>query len=119
MCSRRLLIAISYNRFCTINAIAAIAVQNKGKLRLIPKNLLRGGKDGKVLVPGKSDEVKYERLLLDPLEKHMPPKGRPQLTEAETNIIHWWINAGASFDQKGKTCLRMKNKTCIACIAKQ
>ncbi|MBS1750067.1 MAG: hypothetical protein JST63_09190 [Bacteroidetes bacterium] len=79
--------------------------KQKGKLRLDTKEFIeKGGKDGKVLVPGKSDESEvYERLLLDPLEKkHMPPKGRPQLTEAETNIIHWWINAGASFDQKVK-----------------
>ncbi len=79
--------------------------KQKGKLRLDTKEFIeKGGKDGKVLVPGKSDESEmYKRLLLDPLEKkHMPPKGRPQLTEAETNIIHWWINTGASFDQKVK-----------------
>jgi hypothetical protein len=32
----------------------------------------------------------------------MPPKGKPQLSEAETNLIQWWINTGAGFDQKVK-----------------
>lgn len=79
--------------------------KQKGKLRLDTKEFIeKGGKDGKVLVPGKSEESEmYERLLLDPLEKkHMPPKGRTQLTEAEINLLHWWISTGASFGQKVK-----------------
>jgi hypothetical protein len=45
----------------------------------------------------------YKRLLLDPLEeKHMPPKGKPQLTEQELQLIHWWITGAAGFDKKVK-----------------
>jgi uncharacterized membrane protein/mono/diheme cytochrome c family protein len=79
--------------------------KQKGKLRLDTKDFInKGGEDGKVLVAGKSDESElYKRLLLDPLEKkHMPPKGRPQFTEAEISILHWWINTGASFNQQVK-----------------
>lgn len=79
--------------------------KQKGKLRLDGKDFIeKGGEDGKVLVAGKSDESElYKRLLLDPLEKkHMPPKGKPQLTEAEISILHWWINTGASFSQQVK-----------------
>jgi uncharacterized membrane protein/mono/diheme cytochrome c family protein len=81
------------------------ATRQKGGLRLDGKEwLLKGGKDGIVLVAGKPDESEfYKRLLLDPLEKkHMPPKGKPQLTEKEIMLLHWWIVNGASFDQPVK-----------------
>jgi uncharacterized membrane protein len=32
-------------------------------------------------------------------EEHMPPKGKPQLTEAEVKVLDWWIKEGASFDK--------------------
>ncbi|MBX2920563.1 MAG: hypothetical protein KF746_00125 [Chitinophagaceae bacterium] len=79
--------------------------KQKGKLRLDTKEfILKGGEEGKTLVAGKGDESEiYKRVILDPLEKkHMPPKGKPQLTEAEITLLHWWINAGASFDQQVK-----------------
>lgn len=79
--------------------------KQKGKLRLDGKDYIdKGGKDGKVLVAGKGDESElYKRLILDPLDKkHMPPKGKPQLTEAEIAIMHWWINTGAGFEQQVK-----------------
>lgn len=79
--------------------------KQKGKLRLDTRAFIeKGGEDGEVLVPGKSEESEmYKRIMLDLLEKkHMPPKGKPQLSEAETNLVQWWINTGASFDQKVK-----------------
>lgn len=79
--------------------------KQKGKLRLDGKEfILKGGEEGKALVVGKGDESEmYKRVILDPLEKkHMPPKGKPQLTEAEITLLHWWINSGASFDQQVK-----------------
>jgi uncharacterized membrane protein/mono/diheme cytochrome c family protein len=81
------------------------ATKQKGGLRLDGKEwLLKGGKDGIVLAAGKPDESElYKRLLLDPLEeKHMPPKGKPQLNEKEIMLLHWWIASGASFDQPVK-----------------
>ena len=37
-----------------------------------------------------------------PLEsrKHMPPQGKPQLTEEESQILDRWIKSGASFTTK-------------------
>jgi hypothetical protein len=37
----------------------------------------------------------YKRLIL-PLnhDDRMPPKGKPQLSEAEVQLIHWWITKG-------------------------
>ncbi|MBN8789095.1 MAG: hypothetical protein J0I84_18600 [Terrimonas sp.] len=79
--------------------------KQKGKLRLDEKDFIeKGGEDGKVLIAGKSDESElYKRLILEASDKkHMPPKGKPQLTEAEIALMHWWINTGASFDQQVK-----------------
>ncbi|HRO48201.1 c-type cytochrome domain-containing protein [Agriterribacter sp.] len=79
--------------------------KQKGKLRLDSEvAITKGGKDGKVMIAGKSAESElYKRLTLDLLEKkHMPPKGKSQPSEAEIALIHWWINTGASFDQPVK-----------------
>jgi hypothetical protein len=35
-------------------------------------------------------------------DDHMPPKEKPQPTEQEIALIHWWIKSGASFDKKVK-----------------
>jgi len=79
--------------------------KQKGKLRLDGKDwILKGGKDGQVL--NISDPMKsefYKRVMLDPLEEHhMPPKGKPQLSEKEIALLHWWLEEGASFDKKVK-----------------
>ena len=48
-------------------------------------------------------EKNYKNILLDPVdEKHMPPKGKPQITDQERILLEWWINTGASFDKKVK-----------------
>ena len=81
------------------------ATKQKGGLRLDGKEwILKGGKDGKVFEPGNpmGSEI-YKRSTLDPLEeKHMPPKGKPQLTEQEMTLISWWISSNAGFDKKVK-----------------
>jgi uncharacterized membrane protein/mono/diheme cytochrome c family protein len=79
--------------------------KQKGKLRLDKQELiLKGGKDGKVIEPGKADESEMiERMLLPAEdEDHMPPKEKPQLTQGEIALIHWWINTGADFNKKVK-----------------
>jgi uncharacterized membrane protein len=81
------------------------AVKQKGGLRLDGKDwILKGGKDGKILIQGdaKASEL-YKRIILDPLdEKHMAPKGKPQLTEQEINLVHWWLSSDAGFEKKVK-----------------
>jgi len=74
--------------------------KQKGKLRLdLPNYIIEGGEDGKVLTafePGSSELI--NRLLLPTSnEEHMPPKEKPQLTQQEISLLHWWIESGASF----------------------
>jgi uncharacterized membrane protein len=59
--------------------------------------LLKGGKDGPVLVPGKAKDSHLIQRLLLPLnnEDHMPPEGKPQPTLAEITVLEWWIESGA------------------------
>ena len=81
------------------------AVKQKGGLRLDGKDwILKGGKEGKVFQSGNTNASElYKRVVLDPLEeKHMPPKGKPQLTEPEINLLHWWISSDAGFEKKVK-----------------
>lgn len=81
------------------------ATKQKGGLRLDGKDwMLKGGKEGEVLMAGKPEASQlYKCLLLDPLEeKHMPPKGKPQLTETEIMLVHWWIANGLSFEKPVK-----------------
>lgn len=79
--------------------------KQKGKLRLDQQEfILKGGKDGKIIEPGKADESKMIERMLLPMtdEDHMPPKEKKQLTPNEISLLHWWINTGADFNKKVK-----------------
>lgn len=79
--------------------------KQKGGLRMDEQALLmKGGKNGVILLPGKAAESELMKRLLLPREHddHMPPKEKPQLTESEIALLHWWIASGASFDKKVK-----------------
>lgn len=81
------------------------AIKQKGKLRLDEKEwILKGGEDGIIIHAGEAmNSVLYKNILLNPVdEKHMPPKGKPQITDQERMLLEWWINTGASFEQKVK-----------------
>ncbi len=87
--------------------------KQKGKLRLDnTEDILRGGKNGAVLSATSGEKPELVRRLLLPLndKKHMPPKNKTQLTPAETELIHWWVTTGASFEQKVKD-LEISEKT--------
>jgi uncharacterized membrane protein/mono/diheme cytochrome c family protein len=79
--------------------------KQKGGLRLDgPEFLMKGGKNGKVLVMNDpSSSELYKRLLL-PLqdEHHMPPKEKKQLTSQEIALLHWWIGNGMELSKKVK-----------------
>ncbi len=63
--------------------------------------LVKGGKDGPVLIAGKAfDSSMIHRLFL-PLndDDHMPPDGKPQPTLAEIAALEWWIDNGAPADK--------------------
>jgi hypothetical protein len=65
------------------------------------ETLLKGGKDGPVLIAGKPLESPLIQHLLLPLddEDHMPPQGKPQPTLAEIAALQWWISSGAPVDK--------------------
>ena len=68
-----------------------------GGLRLDEyQQVLKGGNDGAAVVagdPAKSTLLRYIDLPEgDP--KHMPPKGKTQVTEDERLILDWWVQAG-------------------------
>jgi len=64
--------------------------------------LLKGGKSGKLWDSTAEDLGLMLRRLHLPLEqkKHMPPEGKPQLTDQEMEIITQWIRKGADFTLK-------------------
>jgi len=70
----------------------------KGGLRLDRYDLvMKGGNSGAAVVPSeptKSLLLKYIDLPDDD-EKHMPPKGKTQLTDDEQAVLAWWVGAGA------------------------
>ena len=74
--------------------------KQKGKLRLdLPENILKGGKNGVVLVGGNVDESEMIDRLLLPLddEDHMPPNEKKQLSHKEIEVLKIWIASGADF----------------------
>jgi uncharacterized membrane protein len=70
----------------------------KGGLRLDRYDLvLKGGNGGAAVVPGDSSKSLMARYidLPEEEEKHMPPKGKTQVSDDERAILDWWIGAGA------------------------
>jgi uncharacterized membrane protein len=64
--------------------------------------LLKGGKSGKLFVPGKPEiSLLLERLHL-PMDdkKHMPPKGKEQLSNEEIALLRLWIKGNAELKKK-------------------
>ena len=75
------------------------AGKTKGGLRMDGyARLLKGGKHGPIFVAGDPMNSEMIRRILLPVddEKHMPPAKKPQLTAAETALLHWWVLNGAS-----------------------
>ena len=79
------------------------ANKQKGGLRMDNMAmLLKGGEDGPVFVSGKAlESAMIKRCLLPETDDdHMPPKGKPQLSESQIALLSWWIEQGASADKK-------------------
>jgi hypothetical protein len=77
------------------------AIKQKNGLRLDGEAYIKkGGKNGRILVAGNAFKSPIYASLLLPLEdeKHMPPKGKHQLSQNEILIIENWIKSGASFE---------------------
>ncbi len=75
-------------------------IKMKGGLRLDSEVFIQeGGKHGGILSKGDAENSKFFNYLVLPEDddNHMPPKGKPQLTEQEISTIYYWIKNGASF----------------------
>lgn len=78
--------------------------KQKSNLRLdAPQWILKGGKNGAIINVSAEESELIKRLLL-PREDddHMPPKQKPQLSEKEIALIHWWVDNGSDFNKKVK-----------------
>jgi uncharacterized membrane protein len=74
----------------------------KGGLRLDSlAGVLKGGASGAAVAPGNpKDSLVLQLLHLDLDDaKHMPPKGKPQPTEEQIAVLHFWIENGAPGDK--------------------
>ncbi len=65
------------------------------------EGILKGGESGAVIVPGDINESSLTHNVLLPAQDktHMPPKGKPQLSNEEVKMLTWWVESGASFSQ--------------------
>lgn len=76
--------------------------KSKGDLMLhTPEALLAGGEGGAVFVAGSPEQSELIKRIHLPItdEDHMPPDGKTQLTDEQTELLIWWIREGASFDK--------------------
>ena len=70
----------------------------KGKLRLDTlAGILKGGEDGKVIIPGKSEKSPLVQAVARVKEDEaMPPEGKGKpLTKEQVGLIRAWIDQGA------------------------
>lgn len=75
----------------------------KGGLLLTSADGLRkGGKTGKLFVPGQPEvSLLLQRIHLSEDEKkHMPPRGKTQLTPQEVALLSLWVKENADFKKK-------------------
>jgi uncharacterized membrane protein len=78
----------------------------KGRLRMDTyEMLLKGGKEGPSIEPGSAEQsnIIVRIDLPEDDDEHMPPEGKPDLTEAELLILRWWLDSGA--DPTGKVAV--------------
>lgn len=77
---------------------------NKGGLSFeTPEEIQLGGENGPSLIPGNSAMSEIVKRIALPLDdEHRMPKGKSPLSDNQIQLISWWIDEGASFDQKVK-----------------
>jgi WD40 repeat protein len=83
----------------------------EGKLDLGSyEGLMKGGKRGQAIVPGKSGDSLLVKLVGRTEKKFMPPQGEEPLTPEELALLKLWIDQGA----KAPTTKRERPKVIIA-----
>jgi uncharacterized membrane protein len=84
----------------------------KGGLRLRTlAEIEKGGESGPAIVKGSSATSSLVKRLHLPLDddERMPPKEKPQLSEAEIALIEYWIDRGATNEPKIRDLLSPAN----------
>lgn len=87
------------------------ASKKKGGLRLDSEDFIKkGGKNGRIVSVGNPNKsTLFTHLILpEDDDKHMPPKGKTQLTRNEISTIYSWIKKGASFVEEVETIANEK-----------
>ncbi|RYY56287.1 MAG: cytochrome C [Chitinophagaceae bacterium] len=77
--------------------------KSKGELLLTDSaSIMKGGKSGKLFVPGDPDQSLLLRRIHLPEgdKKRMPPAGKPQLTGTEIELITRWVAGTGRFSTK-------------------
>jgi len=97
-------------------------IEQKGGLELdTPEAVLKGGDEGRVVVPGDPDASRLYQNLAAGADPHMPPK--KQLSEADRQAVHRWITAlgadsgGASSGGKGLRTFDSVNQAADVLVA--
>ncbi|MBA4057923.1 MAG: peptidylprolyl isomerase, partial [Marivirga sp.] len=75
----------------------------KGKLVMTSiEKFVAGGENGKPWIEGNPSESRMIKAFYLPLDhdEHMPPDGKPQLTQFEIATLKAWIKSGADFEKK-------------------
>ena len=76
--------------------------QKGGLLMSTIEGLMQGGENGPIILPQDAANSPLIQRIQLPLaeEEHMPPEGKVQITRDELQLLEWWINEGADFEQK-------------------
>jgi len=68
--------------------------------------LMKGGENGEVIVPGRAEESKLVRVLTGQSRPPMPPKPEPHPSAEQIDILAKWIAAGAKGPAEDHSLLR-------------
>lgn len=75
--------------------------KKKGELLLTSRAAIEeGGENGAIFIAGNAEDSEvYRRLILSSDDDdRMPPTGRKPLSDDHINLIKWWVDSGAPFD---------------------
>ncbi len=79
--------------------------KSKGELIMTSEEkIVKGGKNGPIWISGDAPNSHLIQNINLPEDdkKHMPPKGKPQLSQQESDLLFAWIQAGADMKKKLK-----------------